>query len=425
MTDAHISEIYRLVGGTRLSGSVQVTGAKNSVLKLMAAALLAEGTSVVTNCPAIRDVPMMADVLIGLGCQVSIEHDRVAITVPAELRHIADFPAVTRLRASVCVLGPLMGRMGRAKVTLPGGDAIGSRRLDMHQQGLSAMGAEMGMEHAAVYGHTTRLRGADIDLEFPSVGATENLLMAAVLASGRTVIGNAAREPEIADLAAMLVAMGAKIAGAGTSTIVIDGVSKLHPAEHRTIGDRVVAGTWAYAAVLTQGQIQVRGCSPRYLSTPLKRLVRAGAHISESEDGFTIGIDQRPAAGDISTLPYPGFPTDLQPLALDLAAIADGTSYITENVFESRFKFVDQLTRLGAQAMVDGPHCVVTGVDRLSGAEVWSPDIRAGAALVMAALVADGQTTVHDEGHISRGYPNLVDDLVRLGAHASYEVIER
>jgi len=409
-------ELLLVTGGARLDGEVAVSGAKNSVLKLMAAALLAEGTTTIGNCPQILDVPMMADVLRGLGCAVTLDGDTVTITTPAELSHRADFPAVGRLRASVCVLGPLMGRLHRAVVALPGGDAIGSRPLDMHQSGLNALGASTRIEHGAVVGEARELRGAAVELEFPSVGATENILMAAVLARGTTVIDNAAREPEIADLAQMLEQMGARISGAGTATIVIDGVDGLTPAQHRTVGDRVVGGTWAFAAAVTRGRVQVRGVDPNHLTVPLERLSAAGAWVQERPDGFEVVMDGRPRAVDFVTLPYPSFPTDLQPMALTLAAIADGHSMITENVFDARFRFVEELIRMGADARVDGHHAAIRGREQLSSAPVWASDIRAGAGLVLAGLAADGVTAVHDVFHIDRGYPHFVEDLRALGA---------
>ena len=408
-------ERFLVTGGARLAGTVQVAGAKNSVLKLMAAALLAEGTTVITNCPEILDVPLMADVLRGLGCEVETGGELVSITTPAELSFHADFPAVGRLRASVCVLGPLMGRCRQARVALPGGDAIGSRPLDMHQSGLRALGADMGIEHGRVVGRADKLRGAWIGLDFPSVGATENILMAASLAEGTTVIDNAAREPEIIDLALMLGQMGARIEGAGTATITIDGVDRLHPTRHRTVGDRVVGGTWAYAAAITRGSVRVEGVEPVYLTAPLERLIRAGALVEPEDDAVTVTMPERPKAVDFITMPYPGFPTDLQPMALALAAVADGNSLITENVFEARFRFVDELIRMGADARTDGHHAAIRGREQLSSAPVWSTDIRAGAGLVLAGLAAEGVTEVHEVMHIDRGYPHFVENLQKLG----------
>ena len=403
-------------GGARLEGTVKVDGAKNSVLKLMAASLLAEGTTTLTNCPEILDVPLMKKVLEGLGCEVVIEGSEVRITTPAQPQSNADFDAVRQFRASVCVLGPLTSRCGHAKVALPGGDAIGSRPLDMHQTGLEKLGATTRIEHGAVVAEATHLRGANIRLDFPSVGATENILTAAVLAEGETVLHNAAREPEIVDLCTMLKSMGADIEGEGSSVVTIRGVDKLQPAQHEVIGDRIVAGTWAYAAAMTQGDITVGGISPRHLHLPLEKLKSAGAELETYENGFRVRMDQRPQAVDYQTLPFPGFPTDLQPMAIGISAIADGTTVITENVFESRFRFVDEMLRLGADAQVDGHHVVVRGKEWLSSTHVWSSDIRAGAGLVLSALCADETTTVHDVFHIDRGYPNFVENLQRLGA---------
>lgn len=412
----HVKDKFLVTGGARLQGFVRVDGAKNSVLKLMAAALLAEGTTTLSNCPEILDVPLMRDVLVGLGCEVEIEGPVVRITTPATLKSDADFPAVTQFRASVCVLGPLTARCGRALVSLPGGDAIGSRPLDMHQSGLEKLGATTYISHGAVVAEADELRGAEITLDFPSVGATENILTASVMAKGRTVLDNAAREPEIVDLCRMLRSMGAQIEGEGTPTITIDGVEKLQPTTHEVIGDRIVAGTWAYAAAMTRGDVTVGGIAPRYLHLPLEKLKLAGARVEAFENGFRVSMDHRPEATDYQTLPFPGFPTDLQPLAIGISAVAEGTSVITENVFESRFRFVDEMLRLGADATVDGHHVVIRGIEQLSSTSVWSSDIRAGAGLVIAALCADGVTEVHDVFHIDRGYPRFVENLQQLGA---------
>jgi UDP-N-acetylglucosamine 1-carboxyvinyltransferase len=412
-----VSEHFRICGGARLTGEVQVVGAKNSVLKLMAAALLAEGTTTLTNCPEILDVPLMADVLRGLGCDVEVNGSQVRIVTPAEPKHEADYGSVSKLRASVCVLGPLVGRCRRAKVALPGGDAIGSRPLDMHQNGLRKLGARSEIEHGCVVAEAEGLHGAQIWLDFPSVGATENILMAAVLAEGTTVIDNAAREPEIVDLCVMLKQMGAQISGEGTSTLTVEGVDALSPTDHRVIGDRIVGATWAFAAAMTRGDVTVRGVNPHHLDLVLEKLRLAGAHVDLSQpDGFRVMMPGRPTAVDFVTLPYPGFATDLQPMAIALSAIAEGTSMITENVFEARFRFVEEMIRLGADARTDGHHAVVRGVERLSSAPVWASDIRAGAGLVLAGLCADGATDVWDVFHIDRGYPRFLENLTALGA---------
>jgi UDP-N-acetylglucosamine 1-carboxyvinyltransferase len=415
-----VSERFLVTGGNRLTGEVSVGGAKNSVLKLMAAALLAEGTTTITNCPDILDVPLMAEVLRGLGCEVVLDGDEARITTPAEPKYHADFPAVTQFRASVCVLGPLVARCRRAVVALPGGDAIGSRPLDMHQSGLELLGARSEIQHGCVVAEADDLHGATIRLAFPSVGATENILMAAVLAKGETVIDNAAREPEIVDLCNMLRRMGALIEGAGSTTLTIRGVKTMQPTTHRVIGDRIVAATWGIAAAMTRGEVRVRGVNPKHLSLVLDKLRSAGSQVTMEADGFRIVQEGRPTAVNYATLPYPGFPTDLQPMAIGLAAVADGTSMITENVFEARFRFVEEMIRLGADARTDGHHAVVRGIPQLSSAPVWSSDIRAGAGLVLAGLVADGVTEVHDVFHIDRGYPRFVENLTALGG-----VIER
>nr|WP_202927343.1 UDP-N-acetylglucosamine 1-carboxyvinyltransferase [Gordonia desulfuricans] len=410
-----VSDRYLVTGGARLSGEVSVGGAKNSVLKLMAASLLAEGTTTLTNSPEIADVPLMADVLRGLGATVSIDGDTVVIDSPAEPKYHADFDAVKQFRASVCVLGPLMARCRRAVVALPGGDAIGSRPLDMHQAGLRALGAHSSIEHGCVVAEADSLIGAPVALEFPSVGATENILMAAVLAEGQTTIDNAAREPEIVDLCEMLQQMGARIEGAGTSTLTVVGVDRLHATTHRVVGDRIVGATWGIAAAMTKGDVTVHGVKPAHLQLVLTKLADTGARVDSFADGFRIRHDRRPSAVNVSTLPFPGFPTDLQPMAIGLAAVSEGMSVITENVFEARFRFVEEMVRLGADARTDGHHAVIRGIDRLSSAPVWCSDIRAGAGLVLAGLVADGVTEVHDIEHIDRGYPNFEENLTRLG----------
>lgn len=412
------NERFLVKGGATLNGQVQISGAKNSVLKLMGAALLAEGTTVLTNCPEIDDVPLMQKVLEGLGCSVTREDDRIEITVPEELSHHADFDAVRQFRASVCVLGPLTARTCNAIVALPGGDAIGSRPLDMHQAGLEKLGARTYIHHGCVVAEAGRLKGANIKLDFPSVGATENILTAAVLAEGTTVLDNAAREPEIVDLCEMLVEMGAKISGAGSNTITVEGVEKLHPTEHKVVGDRIIAGTWAYAAAMTGGDITVVGINPKYLHLPLEKLKNAGAQVETYPQGFRVRMDGRPQGVNYQTLPYPGFPTDMQPMAIALSAVSEGTSVLTENVFESRFRFVDEMIRLGTDATIDGHHVMIRGKETLSSAPVWSSDIRAGAGLVLAGLCTDegDVTEVHDVYHIDRGYPGFVETLNALGA---------
>jgi len=411
-------ETLSVTGGSRLIGEVRVTGAKNSVLKLMAAALLARGVTTLTEVPDILDVEIMAELLRRLGCEVS--HDRaqarVQITVPDTLEHRADYDLVRRMRASICVLGPLLARCGQVDVALPGGDNIGSRGLDMHIDGLERMGASVTNEHGYLIATASALHGATIWLEFPSVGATETILMAAVLADGMTVIDNVAREPEIVDICQMLTDMGAQISGIGTSTLTITGVARLEPVTHRTVSDRIVAGTWAVAAVMTGGDITIRNANPEHLRIALDKLVTSGAKVSDTADGFRVIMSDRPKSVDIVTLPFPGFPTDLQPQFIALNSIAEGAALVTENLFEARFRFVQELARLGADVRTDGHHALVRGVNRLSGAPVESTDIRAGAGLVLAGLVAEGVTTVYGASHIDRGYAGFVEQLRALGA---------
>src|SRR5689334_12588214 len=373
----------------------------------MAASLLTEGTTTLVDVPDIVDVRIMAELLRRLGC--AVEHDRdggvVTIGVPDEPSHRADYDLVRAMRASICVLGPLVARCGRADVALPGGDAIGSRGLDLHVAGLSALGATVRVDHGFLVAQAPEgMVGTTVRLEFPSVGATENLLTAAVLARGTTVIDNAAREPEVVDLCRMLRRMGARIEGVATSTLTVEGVDKLHAVEHRVVPDRIVAGTWAFAATLTGGDIVVRNGEPGHLGMALDKLTAAGAVVSHLPDGFRVQGPRRARAVDAATLPYPGFPTDLQPFMITLDAVAEGAALVTENLFEARFRFVQEIARLGADVRVDGHHALVRGVPRLSGAPVEASDIRAGAGLVLAGLVAYGETFVGGARHVERGY---------------------
>jgi UDP-N-acetylglucosamine 1-carboxyvinyltransferase len=417
-------DVIRVKGGARLAGDVRVDGAKNSALKLMAVALLAEGRSVVANVPRITDIAIMAEVLRRLGCEVSLTGNEATIEVPEEPGSEADYDLVRRLRASICVLGPLLARRGYVRVALPGGDMIGSRGLDMHVSGLARMGAEISGEHGFVIASAPAgLRGSKIWLDFPSVGATENLLMAAVLARGVTEIDNAAREPEIVDICEMLTAMGAQISGAGTSTLTIDGVDVLKPVRHTTVGDRIVGGTWAFGAAMTRGDVTVHGVRPEFLDIALDKLVSAGGLVEKKAvDVFRVRMDDRPKAVDIVTLPFPGFATDLLPMAIGMAAVSQGSSLITENIFDGRFMFVNEMVRLGADIRTDGHHAVVRGRERLSGAPVSATDIRAGAGLVIAGLCAEGVTEVAEVHHIDRGYPNFVSDLTGLGVEVERAV---
>ena len=413
---------FRVVGGAHLRGEVTISGAKNSALKLMAAALLAPGLSTIRNVPEIADVEIMGDLLTRLGCTVTNSAGVVTIDVPQTPGHRADYDLVRKMRASINVLGPLVARTGKAEVALPGGDAIGSRGLDFHIKGLESLGATAHIEHGYVVAQSPHgLKGAAIDLDFPSVGATENIMTAAVLAQGVTTIDNAAREPDLVDLGQFLISMGADIKGLGTPLITITGVSALHPTDHTTIADRIITGTWAFAAAMTQGDITIHGARAEDLELPLEKLASAGAIITTTEGGIRVRMDSRPQSIDVATLPYPGFPTDLLPMVIALNAIADGSAIVTENVFESRFMFVNELIRLGAQISIDGHHASITGVKELSGAPVEATDIRAGAGLVLAALVSEGETTIDQAFHLDRGYPNFAAQLQSLGAKVTRE----
>ena len=417
-----IDDRFRIHGGARLVGEVTVGGAKNSVLKLMAASLLAVGKTTIANVPAIADVEIMSDLLRRLGCAVTHEGPLLTIDVPATPSHRADYDLVRKMRASINVLGPLVARIGRAEVALPGGDAIGSRGLDFHIKGLESLGATAHVEHGYVIAEAPQgLTGAAISLDFPSVGATENLMTAAVLAQGVTTIENAAREPDLVDLGEFLISMGAKIAGLGSPVITITGVKELSPTHHVTVTDRIIAGTWAFAAAMTQGDITIHGARADHMEVMLEKLTSAGAIVTSTADGVRVKMEQRPTSVDVATLPYPGFATDLLPFIIAMNSIADGDSLVTENVFESRFMFVNELSRLGAQVHVDGHHASIHGIPQLSGAPVEATDIRAGAGLVLAALVAEGVTTVDGAFHVDRGYPEFAEQLRALGADVTRE----
>jgi UDP-N-acetylglucosamine 1-carboxyvinyltransferase len=417
-----IDDRFRIHGGARLVGEVYVGGAKNSVLKLMAASLLAVGKTTIANVPAIADVEIMSDLLRRLGCTVTHEGSLLTIDVPATPSHRADYDLVRKMRASINVLGPLVARIGLAEVALPGGDAIGSRGLDFHIKGLESLGATAHVEHGYVIAEAPQgLTGAAISLDFPSVGATENLMTAAVLAQGVTTIENAAREPDLVDLGEFLISMGAQIEGLGSPVITITGVKELSPAHHITVTDRIIAGTWAFAAAMTQGEITIHGARADHMEVMLEKLTSAGAIVTSTADGVRVKMEQRPTSVDVATLPYPGFATDLLPFIIAMNSIADGDSLVTENVFESRFMFVNELSRLGAQVHVDGHHASIHGIPQLSGAPVEATDIRAGAGLVLAALVAEGVTTVDGAFHVDRGYPEFAEQLRALGADVTRE----
>ena len=402
-----------------LSGEVLVPGAKNSVLKLMAATLLAEGEYRLTNVPDIADVATMCELLTALGMSTQrVSAHELVLVNSGGITPIAPFELVDRIRASINLLGPLLGKYGHVDIAMPGGDDFGSRPIDLHVAGLEAMGAVFDLNRDGVKATATHLHGAEITLTFPSVGATENILMAAVLADGVTIIDNAAREPEIGDLCSMLNKMGAKIAGVGTGKMTITGVmpNELHSVDHEVINDRVQAATYIAAVAVAGGDVFVRGARAEHMEMLLNRYAEMGVSITPQVDGLRVVATDRLRAIDFSTLPYPGIATDYKPLLVGMLSVASGTGIATENLYPGRFRYVDELQKLGADIRIDGHHAVIRGVEQLVGASVYAPDIRAGAALVVAGLVASGETVINDIHHIDRGYDDLVGKLVALGA---------
>ena len=404
-----------------LEGSVAIGGAKNSVLKLMAACLLAEGTYVIRNVPDIDDVTVMADVLRAMGVSVSRSGDALTIQRPAAIYPEAPYSLTEQLRASTAVLGPLLAGIGHARVALPGGDDFGPRPIDMHIAALEAIGCRFEISGGDVHATADNLVGSPVLLEFPSVGATENVMMAAVRAKGTTVIDNAAREPEIADLAGFLNRMGGQVTGAGTSTIMVEGVDELHPAEHTAMSDRIEAATFLAALGVAGGEIILQGAQPDHMAMPCRKLGEMGVRTSSDPEGMWAMSNGRLRSADVSTLPYPGLPTDCKPLLVAMLSVAEGVGIVTENLFSGRFRYVDELVRMGADIRTESHHAVIRGVDRLSGAPVRASDIRAGAALVVAGLAAEGETVVCDPHHIDRGYEDFVGKLSALGADVRRE----
>ena len=405
--------------GPPLEGSVAVGGAKNSALKLMAATILAEGEHVLRNVPRIADVETMCDLLVSMGIDVrreSGDSDTLVIHRWSDVLPEAPYELVERMRASIVVLGPLLARFGRARVALPGGDDFGPRPIDMHLKGLEQLGATFEFSHGYIEGHADALTGANILLEYPSVGATENALMAAVLAKGPTVIDNAAREPEIADLAAFLNRMGAQVLGAGSSTIRVEGVDELSAVEHTVIPDRIEAATFLAALGVAGGELTVQGARAEHMDMFIDKVADMGMRVSRTSDGLWAMAPPRLRSVDVATLPYPGIATDYKPLFVALLSVAEGVGIVTENIFSGRFRYVDELVRMGADVRTDAHHVVVRGKPQLSGAPVRAPDIRAGAALVVAGLRAEGQTEVLGAEHIDRGYEDFVGKLAAVGA---------
>ncbi|MBI4933939.1 MAG: UDP-N-acetylglucosamine 1-carboxyvinyltransferase [Actinobacteria bacterium] len=406
-----------------LQGEVVIPGAKNSVLKLMAATLLADGEFTLTNVPAIADVGIMAELLEAIGVRSErVAPDQLRMVNSGNINPVAPYELVERIRASINVLGPLLGRFGRVSLSLPGGDDFGSRPIDMHLHGLEAMGATFELRHGVVEATAERLHGADITFEFPSVGATENILTAAVYAKGTTVIDNAAREPEIADLCNFLVSMGAHIEGIGSSTLTVHGVERgeLHATQHAVVPDRIQAATYLAAVAVSGGEVVLRGARADHMDMLLRRFHDMGLTITSigagAESSLAVWSHGQLRSIDVATLPYPGIATDYKPLIVTMLTVADGVGIVTENLYPGRFRYVEELQRLGADIRADGHHAVVRGVRQLSGAPVRAPDIRAGAALVVAGLAADGETSVAGVHHVDRGYDDLVGRLAALGA---------
>lgn len=413
-------DIIRVEGGHAIEGRVAVSGAKNSALKLMAATLLAPGATTLENVPNISDVHVMGKVLKRMGATIDVvDEHTLRIDTSAVDSWEAPYELVAKMRASTAVMGPLLGRFGKAKIAMPGGCNLGARKIDMHILGLEALGVAFDTDHGYIHADAGEgLTGDVVTLEFASVGATENLIMAAVKARGTTVIDNAAREPEIVDLACMLNEMGAKISGAGTPVVTIEGVEELHPVTHRVVGDRIEAGTFIVAGALMAGPngVEVTGFNPIHLGMVIKKFEVMGVRIDRIEGGVRVFRAEHLEPVDIQTLPFPGFPTDMQAQAMVLSALASGNSIITENIFENRFMFASELVRMGASIRVEGHHAMVHGVSGFSGAQVTSPDLRGGAALVVAGLLAEGYTEVSAIHHIDRGYERFVDKLCALGA---------
>jgi UDP-N-acetylglucosamine 1-carboxyvinyltransferase len=402
-----------------LSGSVVVPGAKNSVLKLMATTILCDGAHELTNVPNIVDVAIMGDLLAAIGVEMSRSAPgEVVLFNTGKIIPVAPYELVERIRASINVLGPLLARCGEVRLSMPGGDDFGARPIDMHIAGLEAMGAEFKFSHGYLEARADRLHGADITLNFPSVGATENLMTAAVLAVGVTTIDNAAREPEITDLCEFLVAMGAQIEGIGSSRLVITGVEQraLRPVSHRTVPDRIQAATYLAACAVAGGELDVIGARADHMMMLLDRFSEMGLQITPTDHGINVVAHERPRSIDIATLPYPGIATDYKPLIITMLAVADGVGIVTENLYPGRFRYVEELQRLGADVRTSGHHAVIRGVPRLSGAPVKAHDIRAGAAMVVAGLAAEGETRISGIHHIDRGYDDLVGRLQSVGA---------
>ncbi len=393
-----------------------MSGAKNAALPILASTLLGGEECVLGNVPRVVDVTTMGNVLGTLGASVQVEGDRIAVLAQSLHSTQAPYDMVKTMRASVLVLGPLVARFGEARVSLPGGCAIGARPVNLHLSGLEKLGAEVGIDHGYIVAKAKRLRGARICLDVPTVTGTENLMMAACLAEGTTVLENAAKEPEVVDLAEFLVKRGAKIEGAGSGVISIQGVSTLRGADHEVIADRIEAGTYLVAGAITRGRVSVEGCVPAHLEAVIMKLRETGAEVTEGKEVVRLNATRRPKGVDIKTFAHPGFPTDMQAQMMALMCVAEGTSVITESVFEGRLIHVSELQRMGADIRVDGHHAVVNGRERLTGAPVMASDLRASAGLVVAGVAAEGETEISRVYHLDRGYERMEEKLSALGA---------
>ncbi len=412
-------DAYRIVGGKGLEGEIAIGGAKNAALPILCATLVEKGTYILKNVPALKDIKTLSKVLEKLGLKVENLDKNTLKVVNEGLKSIeATYDLVKTMRASFTVMGPILAHEKRAKVSLPGGCAIGARPVDLHLKGFEALGCEIQIHHGYVEAEAKELKGAKIVLDFPSVGATENIIMAAVKAKGETILENAAREPEIDDLCNFLVSMGAKIQGIGTSKIVIEGVEKLYPGEYTIIPDRIEAGTYLVLSILSKGKVKVKGAVREHMDSFLAKLEEMGAEIKGEGDFMWIETpveNLKPVI--VKTMPHPGFPTDLQAQIMTLMSIVKGTSEIKETIFENRFMHVSELNRMGANIKIDGNRALIEGVEKFEYAEVMASDLRAGASLVIAGLYAEGETIVTRIYHIDRGYEALEDKLVKLGAH--------
>ncbi len=419
IVEKHIS----IEGNHKLSGEIAVKGAKNAVLKEMILPILCEGEYVLKNVPLIADVTYMQEVLDVLGIKSEFSNNNLSISCPSEIGVEAPYEIVQKMRASIIILGPLLARQGEARIAFPGGDQLGPRPVQMHLDALEKMGANFELDHGVLIGKSDGLKGVEVNLPYASVGATENTLLAAVLAEGKTVIENAAREPEIVDIVNMLKKMGANISGEGTSEIVIEGVKKLNPTDHEVVGDRVAAGTFLASIFSTKGSGKVSGVNPQHLPMELKKFQDMGAIVEFEESSISIEYQDAINSIEIATLPFPGVATDLQPIFGSALLMAEGTSILTENVYDQRFQWIPEVQRMGANIQTGWQHAMIKGVDSLSGAPVQATDIRTGASLIIAALQADGVSSISGVDHINRGYEDIVDSLSLLGSTIEYNDI--